>query len=604
MIKGKKFNFYTIVLILINICFFYLICNAIKTSFVMISANRSLWVDEAMLAVSFSQRTLIEFFTKGEFEYLQSAPLGWLVITKIISQIFGYQEYILRSVSFFSFIAIISLLVFIQGYFYKSKFPFAVAAIFSSMSISLRYSNMFKQYEFEALIALVVFICYMFYEREKVGYKMLSFLWIILILCSQSACFVVGGLILSEFLFSIFKRDKEKIKNIFVVGTVILGSFLAYYFLFVSKMTSVKSMQAFWSFRFFPLFPKSKEDIDKVWFLTQGVIFKEFSYTLETLFIFISGLLYFIYKKEKEFIGICLCFLLMLIASNFEFYPLDGRLLLFLYPLILLCCVVFIEKIIKETLAEKIFVSLFLLFILFNNNNSKYFQNKENIYMKGEETRFLINYLRNNIKKDEKVYFYKDAVPGYRYQKRRNKLRLGKLIRKDNVILGSLYFMGNVDYNKEIEKILQHNKIYIALSHQIFSVRFQNLFEALWQKGYLELVKSEHDTHLYYFSQNKDDCKLNYKLKYLGKTQGRYVDKVKIRIQNTGKSFLNDPYNKIYLINKVDNTIIPIEKLIAPNESIDVSVPIVKNQKPLFTLQKQFGRICKEKEFDFKKRFK
>ena len=63
------------VYIITNLVFIYFIYLGIKTSFFMVSVNRSLWLDEALLAMSFSKRTFAELFTLGEFEYCQSAPL-------------------------------------------------------------------------------------------------------------------------------------------------------------------------------------------------------------------------------------------------------------------------------------------------------------------------------------------------------------------------------------------------------------------------------------------------------------------------------------------------------------------------------------------------
>ncbi|MDY6090672.1 MAG: hypothetical protein SPJ04_05420 [Bdellovibrionota bacterium] len=68
---------------------------------------------------------------------------------------------------------------------------------------------MFKQYEFDGFIVLIILMCFLFYKSEKIGYKTLAILWSILIWCSQISCFIEGGLLLSELLFSNILKSKK-----------------------------------------------------------------------------------------------------------------------------------------------------------------------------------------------------------------------------------------------------------------------------------------------------------------------------------------------------------------------------------------------------------
>ena len=58
----------------INTILLFIIVMGIRTSIYMLTVNRSLWVDEAAFAYSFSQRNLLNL-TVGAFEWDQIAPI-------------------------------------------------------------------------------------------------------------------------------------------------------------------------------------------------------------------------------------------------------------------------------------------------------------------------------------------------------------------------------------------------------------------------------------------------------------------------------------------------------------------------------------------------
>lgn len=53
--------------------------------------NRSLWADEAVLALNIVHRSYLELFQP--LDYDQAAPPGFLMIEKLTIELFGNQEY-------------------------------------------------------------------------------------------------------------------------------------------------------------------------------------------------------------------------------------------------------------------------------------------------------------------------------------------------------------------------------------------------------------------------------------------------------------------------------------------------------------------------------
>lgn len=74
--------------------------------------GRALWYDESALAFSFCQRSFSEL-TATELDYVQSAPVGWLYLLKIISLIFGTSTYVLRMPSIVAYVGIMILMYMI-----------------------------------------------------------------------------------------------------------------------------------------------------------------------------------------------------------------------------------------------------------------------------------------------------------------------------------------------------------------------------------------------------------------------------------------------------------------------------------------------------------
>src|SRR5438093_1878315 len=61
-------------------------------------ANRSLWLDESLLALNIVHRTFLQLLQPLDYE--QGAPVGFLMIEKASVQIFGNNEYALRLFTF------------------------------------------------------------------------------------------------------------------------------------------------------------------------------------------------------------------------------------------------------------------------------------------------------------------------------------------------------------------------------------------------------------------------------------------------------------------------------------------------------------------------
>lgn len=138
-------------------------------SILMNCAGRSLWLDEAMLAFSFSKRSLLNL-TWGVFEWEQSAPVLYLYCVKLLTLVFGNTEAVLRSFSIISYVVVLFLSGCVAKWLFGIKYPVLVSAFLANMNFILKYSNEFKQYLSECIWVLLVLLVYYLYKEKGLAW--------------------------------------------------------------------------------------------------------------------------------------------------------------------------------------------------------------------------------------------------------------------------------------------------------------------------------------------------------------------------------------------------------------------------------------------------
>ena len=142
---------------IVDIVSLIILFAGVGISIFMNCVGRTLWLDEAMLSYSFSERSLFEL-TSSVFEWDQSAPVLYLYFAKIMTLIFGNTEFVLRSVSTLAMILTLFLTWYVAHYVFKLKYALLCSAFLANMNFILQYSNVFKQYLSECVWVLLVLV--------------------------------------------------------------------------------------------------------------------------------------------------------------------------------------------------------------------------------------------------------------------------------------------------------------------------------------------------------------------------------------------------------------------------------------------------------------
>lgn len=486
---------------------FCIIVSGIIVSILMNCVGRTLWLDEAMLAFSFSKRSLLEL-TNGVFEWDQSAPVLYLYCVKILTLLFGNTEAVLRSFSVFSYIVVL----FLSGYAAKKllgvKYPILVAAFLANMNFILKYSNEFKQYLSECIWVLLVLILYYFYKEKslawwKVGLGFMIFVW-----GANPACFFIGGVLLYEFFSGIFAKDRLLIRNSILIGVCVMASFALYYFYWLRGIALSGSMQSYWENASFPLIPRGIADLK----LAQSMVYEIFITFREArifiiAFVLAAFLIGIFWEKNKYCTVIFLGFLVTLFASYIHMFPIADRLWCFSYPIFTILAFYALDKMAVSSKKGEL-VAIFLMFtLMLTNNGILVYRNGENVYQAGEEANPVIAYLQEHVKEGEKVYVYYQSIPVTKYKIGYETERIGN-VTEDNIIW-AVDTLDKEDAREDIEKVLEEEKCYILASHAP-GERINPLLDAANANGSLEIVMNEHETPLYYYCASRRTVKVGF----------------------------------------------------------------------------------------------
>ena len=542
----------------VNILGFLIVCAGIGISIFMNCVGRSLWLDEAMLAYSFSERSIFEL-TNGIFEWDQNAPVLYLYLVKLLTLVFGNTEFVLRSFSIISYVAVLALSYVVSKKLFRIKYPMLVSAFLANMNFILKYSNVFKQYLSECVwVLLVLFVYYLYKEKGLIWWKM-ALAFMVFIWGANPACFFIGGILVYEFVYGLLQMGilkgkkgqsaesvaagKCMLKNSILTGIGIGISFVVYYFYWLRGTATSGTMQSYWSNADFPLIPTGIADIK----LAQAMIYEIFITFREArvfmvAFVAAAFLIGIFWEKNRYCMVTALGFLVTLFASYIHMFPVADRLWCFSFPIFTILAFYAIDKMAVSNRKAEL-VAVFLMFtLMLTNNGILVYRHGENVYWEGEEANGPIAYVQEHIEEDEKVYVYYQSIPVTRYKIGYETDRIGD-VATDNIIWAT-NTLDKEEAQGDIDKVLEQDKCYILASHAP-AERINPLLDAAKEKGNLEIVMNEYNTPLYYYSKKPEDRKLEVSYELLEQETEEDTCYVTIRVHNTGMAYINTEFDDV-----------------------------------------------------------
>jgi len=308
---------------------------------------RSLWFDELSLAHNFLNHDLLFLLTKP-LDTGQSAPIGFIVLSEIIGEIFNYSDLSLRLFPFLSGIGIIILSVTASRFFTSPLSRVVFVWLMSTSPLLIYYSNEFKPYIIDVFIYLLLLVVYLNYRERKINIVLVAVIGVLAILFSYSSVIVLSAFVIAEFLLSINQNRKTSLKTIVLVSMIWLIVFVYIYLGFSRKNSPMEYFLQYWGNRFAPI-PISIKSLHWYWnslleFSNLGyhpgkpIGAKFFPGIIEPINVFLAGITclgaFYQYKQNKKIAVFNICILLIsLIISAFRLYPFGSRLNLYTIPI-------------------------------------------------------------------------------------------------------------------------------------------------------------------------------------------------------------------------------------------------------------------------------
>lgn len=449
--------------------FFFLLVG-ISLRLIIYLYNRPLWLDESFLALNIVNRPLLSLFKP--LDYNQGAPLGFLFIVKLFTDIFGTSEFSLRLLPLIFGIA--SLIYF---YFLAKKtlaphvVPIAVGLFALSYPL-IYYSSEIKQYSADVFAAVILFLIAFRLRERRLSYiniSIYSLTGAILIWLSHPAIFILFAIALCILGEDIFNKSWNHFYICMAIFSIWAISFGSSYYVALSKLAKSNYLISYWSGYYFglPLFSKDNFRIllSNIFYIFDDPRWIMWRELRSLLFIpFIVGAIQIWAKEKNKLFILMLPIILVMIASFFHKYPFAIRLILFLSPAIILVTAQglgniceYLER--RRAIWGILFISLVFLFFVWRD--ASYILRPD--YR--EDIRSVLNFIITNFnEREDDVYLYNCSRYAYKYYKNNYNLPEHK------VMIGTALDDNGfqripINFNKDLEKISSHNKVWIVFSH-------------------------------------------------------------------------------------------------------------------------------------------
>lgn len=301
-------------------------------------SNRSLWADEASIALNITHRSYLELLQP--LDHNQAAPPGFLWAEKLAVQLLGNNEYAFR---LFPLIAgIISLIAFYKlGQWTVSPIALPIATIlFACLRYPLYYASEAKPYSSDVMVALLLSLLLIALRGQilsKGAVLLLGIIGTVSMWFSYPAIFTLAGMELASLITT--PKDKWKVifTNRWIAYYIWLISFCAIYFGVIAGAMKNQTLQNAWS----PEYPKSIFDLPWLFesfkqFFSNPLGFHGISEEV-ALVAFVIGCIAFLKQNQiKSLILLTSPILATLVATYLHKYPFRTRLIFFLTPFFIL----------------------------------------------------------------------------------------------------------------------------------------------------------------------------------------------------------------------------------------------------------------------------
>ena len=311
--------------------------------------NRSLWLDETLLALNLMQRDLAGLVRPLAHD--QAAPLGFLFVERVMVVLFGASEYALRA---FPLVAGIATLFVFWRLASALLRPLGATMAVAALALSERmiyYATEVKQYGVDAAVTVVLWAMFLALEaplrkNDAVAWAAAAATGALAIWLSHPAVFVLGAIGFRWLWHTVQPFTWRSVLVRAPVGLAWAGSFALSYIVALRPIGEGTELYEVWREAAVPIVPVSTEDVrwyvHFVW-MHGAVSFGPVMAKVVALACVVGlGVLW--WRRRDQFWWATGTGALAVLASALGHYPLTSRLWLFLAPITILLVAAAIDE--------------------------------------------------------------------------------------------------------------------------------------------------------------------------------------------------------------------------------------------------------------------
>lgn len=429
-------------------------------------ANRSLWLDEAMLALNIIHKDFGELF--GKLDYEQGAPLGFLLLEKLAATLIGDGERALRLLPLLAGCASLVLFFLLAQHILHSPGLLTALALFALSPTLIYYSSEVKQYSLDVFVTLL--LLYLFASKNLPdlspsiplsAFILLHSAFLLAPWFSHPAIFVLAAVGLT-----LLVQNRRHPFPTLAMGAGWLVSFGILYLVNLRELSGNDFLRNYWQeyFRQNPL-TTLLGLFTNPGGLTAFAPLLLAAMLLGAVFLLIGSTSLErdrltplpVMQPSKTALALLLIFIFAWAASWLKWYPLAGRMALFLVPLVYISLAAGVDwlwniswrpRLLSRLLA--LFLGGFLLYSPLTVSAERLISPKY-----PEHIRPAIAYLNANYQPGDAVYVYYWALPAFRYYARPNM----------DYVAGSLLTDDPQTLPSEFAPLQGHRRVWVLFSH-------------------------------------------------------------------------------------------------------------------------------------------
>ena len=381
--------------------------------------GRSLWADEAMLALNIVERDFAGMFRP--LDYDQGAPIGFLLVEKLFHSLLGKHEFVLRLLPLLAGLASLWLFYLLLKRMVGRTGLLVALGLFAFNPRLIYYSSEVKQYIVDVVVTLILLLVAAPVFRASVRQKdfiRLAVAGLVALWFSHPALFVLAGIGLALLILTLQRRDVASLRWVLGIGILWILDIAFLYFLILNDLSQNAYMREYWQGAFLPVPPWS----DPGWFVRNlneniGIQFGIPYAVYLVFFLMLVGWVMLWFGQRGYAIALAWIVFIALLASGLQLYPLFERMILFLVPvgLVLIGKAVeaFHQRVESFGFTGALLVSALAGYLLYgpvltsiqNFAEPKYF----------EHIRPTMDFVRASWKDGDALYVSNGALPAFRF---------------------------------------------------------------------------------------------------------------------------------------------------------------------------------------------